>query len=482
MATLTITADQDYRGQTLSNVTAVVFAAPTFAHVSFDSDQFGNGIASNLAITGDANRNFVMIYLPNGGSGFSAAGFTFSNWFAPTPSSNDEVNIYGGDGVDTIIGSSQADGLIGGAGGDFLYGGAGSDYMIGQTGYDKLTGGAGDDFYRLEDVNLVISDMTISTRYDSVIESAGGGRDTIEVHGVPSPFPRRGNTTSYTLPANIEVGFINTQAPFTLHGNELDNELIGQGGGDGLNGRAGNDLLRGNGGADTLSGGEGNDTLLGGTGADTLDGGAGNDTYVLEAEATGVDTVTDSDGIDLMTSSITRSLASFATIENLTLVGIAAGATGNALANRLTGNAEANVLGGSAGDDILHGMDGNDRLNGGTGFDRLFGGADDDTFIFNVALTSENRDIINDFDRFDDTIQLDNAVFTAVGVVGALAPGAFVSNTTGLAAQIDDRIIYNRTTGQLFYDSDGSGAAARILFATLQNKPAVVTAADFQVI
>jgi Ca2+-binding RTX toxin-like protein len=297
-----------------------------------------------------------------------------------------------------------------------------------------------------------------------------------------SPFPRRGITTSYTLPANIEVGFINTQAPFTLHGNELDNELIGQSGGDGLNGRAGNDLLRGRAGADTLSGGEGNDTLLGGEGADTLDGGAGDDIYVLEAEATGVDTVTDSDGTDLITSTITRSLASFATIENLTLVGIAAGGTGNALANRLTGNAEANLLGGSAGDDILNGMDGNDRLNGGTGFDRLFGGADDDTFIFNVALTPENRDIINDFDRFDDTIQLDNAVFTTVGLVGALAPGAFASNTTGQATQADDRIIYNRTTGQLFYDSDGSGAAARILFATLLNKPAVVTAADFQVI
>lgn len=480
MATLTITASQDFRGQTLSNITAVVFAAPAFAHAIFDSDQFGNGIASNLAITGDAHRNFISVHLPNGGSGFSAAGFIFTNWFAPTASSNDQVNISGGDGADTIIGSREADAIIGGAGGDFLFGADGNDYLIGQTGYDRLTGGAGNDAYRLEDVNLVLSGgSVVTTRYDLIVEGVGGGRDTVEVHGVPNPFPRRGMTTSYTLPDNIEVGFINTAAAFTLHGNGLDNELIGNAGNDTLNGNGGNDLLRGGGGLDTLNGGEGNDTLSGGAAVDTLDGGAGNDVYVLE---NGADTVTDSAGIDRITSTVTRSLAAFSTIENLTLDGASAiNGSGNALNNLLTGNDASNAFNGVAGDDTLNGLAGDDTLNGSFGNDRLYGGAGKDTFVFGVALTVENRDTIFDFDRLDDTIQLQNSVFQALTATGPLAAAAFASNTTGVATQTDDRIIYNRTTGQLFYDSDGSGADARIQFALLSTQP-IITADDFQVI
>ena len=43
-------------------------------------------------------------------------------------------------------------------------------------------------------------------------------------------------------------------------------------------------------------------------------------------------------------------------------------------------------------------------------------------------------------------------------------------------------IIYNKSTGALSYDADGSGGhASAIQFATLTNKP-VLTAADFHVI
>ena len=53
--------------------------------------------------------------------------------------------------------------------------------------------------------------------------------------------------------------------------------------------------------------------------------------------------------------------------------------------------------------------------------------------------------------------------------------------TGAAAADGNDRIVYNAATGQLFYDADGNGAGAALLFATLQGAPAL-TAADFLVI
>jgi Ca2+-binding RTX toxin-like protein len=49
------------------------------------------------------------------------------------------------------------------------------------------------------------------------------------------------------------------------------------------------------------------------------------------------------------------------------------------------------------------------------------------------------------------------------------------------AADANDYIVYNQTTGALFYDSNGSGAGGAIQFATLTNKP-TLTASDFVVI
>ena len=49
------------------------------------------------------------------------------------------------------------------------------------------------------------------------------------------------------------------------------------------------------------------------------------------------------------------------------------------------------------------------------------------------------------------------------------------------AADADDRIVYNSSTGQLFYDADGNGALKQVQFATLDNN-AAITRADFVVI
>jgi serralysin len=74
---------------------------------------------------------------------------------------------------------------------------------------------------------------------------------------------------------------------------------------------------------------------------------------------------------------------------------------------------------------------------------------------------------------------LDHNVFTALAS-GGLPAGAFVVGTA--AADADDRILYDTATGALFYDSDGTGAAAAIQFATLSSKPLTLAAGDFLVI
>ena len=78
----------------------------------------------------------------------------------------------------------------------------------------------------------------------------------------------------------------------------------------------------------------------------------------------------------------------------------------------------------------------------------------------------------------DDVIQLDDAVFTGLGL-GVLAAGAF--NTGTAATEADDRIIYDATTGVLLFDADGVGGAAGVEFAVLAGGLAL-TANEFLVI
>lgn len=102
--------------------------------------------------------------------------------------------------------------------------------------------------------------------------------------------------------------------------------------------------------------------------------------------------------------------------------------------------------------------------------------------MFNTALNStSNKDTITDFASAQDTIQLENAIFTKLLAPGALSDNNFITVTgTGGAMDKNDYIIYNSDTGILSYDADGSGAGHAIQFATLIGQPAI-TVADFLV-
>lgn len=121
---------------------------------------------------------------------------------------------------------------------------------------------------------------------------------------------------------------------------------------------------------------------------------------------------------------------------------------------------------GYAADDTLGGEAGNDRLYGGKGFDQLTGGSGQDAFVFDTRPGGgSNVDRLMDFSHADDTILVENAVFGALGPSGGLTAAAFRQGRGAVDA--DDRIIYNSGTGQLFYDKDGKGGAAKLLFATV---------------
>jgi len=306
---------------------------------------------------------------------------------------NDET-INGGIGDDRIIAGAGDDTVNGGAGADRLSGNAGTDTLTGNEGNDTLNGGDGDDQMAGGLGNDIYYVDSLS---DSVNENAAAGNDLVRVR-----------VDGYTLPGNVERGAIESPAGLTLHGNGLNNVLIGGVGGDSLFGEDGNDVIQGRNGDDSLDGGTGSDRLYGGNGNDTIEGGNGDD-----------------------------------------------------------------KLYGGDGDDFLCGGPGTDEIHGGAGNDTMCsegsavitGGIGNDTFLFDAAITGTAH--LVDFTPVDDSIAMEVSVFTdLLGLAnpdGTLLAGSFVQGT--VAADLDDRIIYDATTGNIFYDPDGSGLQSQILFA-----------------
>ncbi len=327
--------------------------------------------------------------------------------------------LSGGAGDDDLVGGDGSDDLAGGDGNDTLLGDAGNDRLDGGAGRDKMSGGSGNDTYYVDNAK------------DVVTEASNAGLDLVRA------------SVSYILSANIER--------LTLVGT-----------GD-LNG-TGNTL------ANTILGTSGKNTIDGGGGADSLTGGGGDDTYIVDNSD---DFVTESAGGGSDTVKASASFTLSANVEKLTLTG-----TGNING---TGNAIANSIVGNNGQNKLSGANGNDTLDGGLGKDALTGGSGADSFIFKTALGASNIDSVKDFVAADDTIKLENAIFTALTATGTLASAAFYGSDAGKAHDSSDRIIYETDTGKLFYDKDGTGSAVAVQFAVLDTKPGL-TNADFVII
>ena len=414
-----------------------------------------------------------------------------------------------GDNVErlTLTGAAAIDGT-GNALNNVITGNNAANRIDGGLGADKMRAGGGNDTYVVERAS------------DTVIEDGGAGTDTIE------------SSVSYTLPSNVEILVLTGTdaidgtgnfAANTITGNVAANILNGGGGADTMSGGAGNDtyfvdnvgdqaveasgegtdLVRsnvsftllgfvenltltgglaingtGNALANVINGNTGANVLDGAGGADKLNGKAGNDTYVVDDLGDQVTEDAANGGVDLVQSSVTFTLGIH--VDNLTLTGgSAVNGNGNSTDNVISGNNAANDLRGLGGNDALAGGDGDDDLRGGLGNDDLDGGVGSDDFIFDTVLGAGNVDDLLDFEVGIDEIKLDDAVFTGL-VAGALGANAFRAGTS--ATDADDRIIYDAATGRLWFDEDGIGGAAQILFADLANAPTGLSASDFTVI
>ncbi|MER8555038.1 calcium-binding protein [Mesorhizobium sp. M1217] len=284
-----------------------------------------------------------------------------------------------------------------------IQGNAGANVINGGRGADTMIGYGGNDTYYVDNAG------------DKAIEAVGGGTDKVIT------------SVSHALTAGSQIELLATSnpsgtAPIHLNGNEF---------------------------AQTIQGNAGSNVFNGLGGADTMVGYSGNDGYYVDnvgdrvIEAVG-------GGRDNIATTVSYALAAGSEVELLATrypsATTAINLTGNEFAQTIQGNAGANIINGGGGADILTGNGGNDA------------------FVFNSALGAGNIDKVTDFNKLQDKIQLDDAVFAGLKL-GGLSSDAFFAGTA--AHDSSDHIIYNSSTGALSFDSDGIGGAAQIQFATL---------------
>lgn len=239
---------------------------------------------------------------------------------------------------------------------------------------------------------------------------------------------------------------------------------------------AGNDTAYGSAAADTVVAGDGNDIVRGNGGKDSLDGGLGSD-YLDYREKTVA--------VSLTLKGATASAAlvngvgedSFKNFENV---------YGGSGKDKFTGDGQGNRLYGHGGDDSLDGSAGSDFLFGGAGKDTLKGGLGADAFRFDATIASTNIETITDFNHTDDRIELENAIFTKLSATpGMIAQNVFLSAASGHnATSGTQRIIYDRSNGQIWYDATGNtnGSTDAKQIATLSTKPGNVDYTDFFIV
>jgi Ca2+-binding RTX toxin-like protein len=331
-----------------------------------------------------------------------------------------------------IIGNAANNSLSGLSGNDSLFGQDGDDTLDGGVGADALVGGFGNDTFIVDDVD------------DRVLENSGQGIDLVLA------------SISFTLTSSVENLTLTGTTNINGSGNVLANIITGN---------DGNNMLFGDAGVDTLFGGLGNDTLDGGSGNDSLIGGAGDDTYIVSSSGEILVELAGG-GIDLAISSTGYALA--AEVENLTLTGaLAINGDGNVLTNAIIGNDGANRLRGFDGSDTLSGGDGNDTLIGGAGADVLDGGAGLDAFRYDSA--SEGGDTIIGYVGAEDRIQISVSGFGGGLTTGTnlLATGRYMENVGGFATNAIGQFAFDTSTQTLWWDVDGTGAADRVMIASV---------------
>ena len=116
-------------------------------------------------------------------------------------------------------------------------------------------------------------------------------------------------------------------------------------------------------------------------------------------------------------------------------------------------------------------------MSGGSGRDTMTSGSGYDFFAFESRLSRSAIDTVTDFSVKDDTIMLWKGIFkVAASTSGLISSAAFWTGSK--AHDRSDRIIYDKDTGALSYDPDGTGSKAAQQFAVLE-KNLKMTYKDF---
>lgn len=453
----------------------------------------GTGNAGSNGIYGNSAANVL------DGGGTSSAGDTVSGGGGNDTITGSGFGSYSGDAGDDFInvGPGSADG---GDGNDRIEGfadargGFGDDTIVSGTGHDSLYGGPGADTF------IIAQDPHIPENWDTYILFETGA-DKLRFDGQvftglgPSGNFTAGDERFYSAPGAQSAHDATDRLVYNSSNGQLWYDPDGIGGaaavltgvvrdvldppanlqatdiavdngsapGSTINGTSGNDTLSGTNGNDTINGLGGDDIILGASGgSDVVDGGAGRDSIEFKAAATSAVVV------DYASGAITGGGPGSISFTNIERV--------------VAGNFN-DSLSGAAGGQNLTGQAGADTLWGAAGADTLWGGTGNDAFVFREMGTA-NADRVSDFASGQDKLQLDDSAFTAIGAMGNFAAGDgrfWAAAGASSGHDVNDRVIYNTSSGALYYDADGSGSGAAQLVATLTATPALA-ASDIAVI
>jgi hypothetical protein len=190
---------------------------------------------------------------------------------------------------------------------------------------------------------------------------------------------------------------------------------------------------------------------------------AGVETYVLAAGTNEIKPTTSGQIIDATALAagnvLTLTAASVAATVKLT--------AGSLSAATYTGNLTVVA---TTGDNTIVTGSGNDVVTAGAGANTVTLGAGADTLVFNSLTGAET---VTDFNVSADKIQLSLDAYPTLDSTGSLTSNMF--EAAAAATHATTRIVYDVSTGNLFYDADGSGSTAAVLIGTLSNKPVLTT-------
>jgi Ca2+-binding RTX toxin-like protein len=363
-----------------------------------------------------------------------------------------------------------------GYGNSTIYGGAGSDTI---NGGDVLDGGDG-------------LDILVSGNHLAFWSADTGGHGVVvDMTQASGQIVDDGFGNTETIGDDVSASFFGTRFADRFIGSANWAEFWGNAGKDSMTGGTGGEFLYGGGGADTISGGDGDDEISGGSGRDLLNGGAGHDNLGFwDVDATGHGVVVN---LSRATGQVrddgfgnTETARGFETL------------SGSSFNDAFTGGKSANFLWGNDGNDTLYGGGGRDSLVDGLGDDLLGGGKGDDFLwafdgadtltggigndVFYLAADTPalgGIDTIADMTHLVDDIGI-GQWWSAKLTGTALTSTQFIAGAGRVTASTTSQVlIYNTTTGRLYFDADGSGSASTAVWIASLSNHTTLTYQDF---